>query len=68
MGAVSEYYRRSIKERSAEGQARAVARGATPWSRVLFGYLRRDNGTLEPDPQTVPVAQRVFEMRARASP
>lgn len=63
MGAVSEYYRRSIKERSGEGQARAVARGAVMWSRVPLGYLRRDNGTLEPDPQTVPLVRRVFEMR-----
>jgi DNA invertase Pin-like site-specific DNA recombinase len=31
LGAVSEYFKRSVKERSAEGQARAVARGATPW-------------------------------------
>jgi site-specific DNA recombinase len=64
MGAVSEYYRRSIKERSAEGQARAVARGATPWARVPLGYNRRDNGTLEVDPETAPIAQRAFEMRA----
>ncbi len=64
MGAVSEYFRRSAKERSGEGQARAVARGATPWARVQLGYLRRDDGTLEPDPNTAPVAQRVFEMRA----
>ncbi|HEY8764941.1 MAG TPA: recombinase family protein, partial [Solirubrobacteraceae bacterium] len=64
MGAVSEYYRRSIKERSAEGQARAVARGATPWSRVPLGYVRRENGTLEPDPETIPIVQLVFDMRA----
>ena len=64
MGAVSEYFRRSAKERSAEGQARAVARGATPWARVNVGYRRRDDGTLEPDPETVPLARRVFEMRA----
>lgn len=64
LGAVSEYQRRSIRERSAEGQARAVARGATPWSRVPIGYTRRDDGTLEPNPETVPIAKRAFEMRA----
>ncbi len=64
MGAVSEYFRRSAKERSAEGQARAVARGATPWARVNVGYRRCDDGTLEPDPETVPLARRAFEMRA----
>lgn len=67
MGAVSEYFRRSAKERSAEGQARAVARGATPWARVQLGYTRRDDGTLEPNPQEVPIVQRAFEMRAEGA-
>jgi DNA invertase Pin-like site-specific DNA recombinase len=45
MGAASEYFRRSAKERSAEGQARAVARGATPWARVdrIHPQRRRDS-------------------------
>jgi DNA invertase Pin-like site-specific DNA recombinase len=64
MGAVSEYFRRSAKERSAEGQARAVARGATPWARVPLGYTRRDDGTLEPNAEEVPIVQQAFEMRA----
>jgi site-specific DNA recombinase len=67
MGAVSEYFRRSAKERSAESQARAVARGATPWARVPIGYLRREDGTLAADPKTVPIAQRAFEMRAESA-
>ncbi len=67
MGAVSEYVRRSAKERSAEGQARAVARGATPWARVPLGYTRRENGTLEPDLQRVAIVERAFEMRGSGS-
>lgn len=67
MGAVSEYFRRSAKERSGEGQARAVARGAVPWSRVPIGYQRGENGTLAPDPQTVPIALRAYEMRAEGA-
>jgi len=63
LGAVSEYFKRSVKERSAEGQARAVARGATPWARVPVGY-DRSNGTLSPNPDEVPIAQRAFKMRA----
>ena len=63
LGAVTEYQRRSIRERSAEGQARAVARGATPWARVPLGYQRQEDGTYAPDPQAVPIARRVFEMR-----
>ncbi len=63
LGAVSEYFRRSAKERSAEGQARAVARGATPWARVPLGYTRRGDGTLEPNREEIPLVVRVFEMR-----
>jgi site-specific DNA recombinase len=66
MGAVSEYYRRSMRERSASGQAKAVARGATPWARVPAGYVRED-GTLSPDPAAVPIAQRAFTMRAEGA-
>jgi len=64
LGAVSEYFRRSARERSAEGQARAVARGATPWARVPLGYRRLDDGTLEPNPDEIPLVKKVFEMRA----
>jgi DNA invertase Pin-like site-specific DNA recombinase len=63
MGAVSEYFRRSSSERSAEGQARAVARGATPWARVQLGYIRREDGTLTPDPPRVQIVRRAFKMR-----
>jgi site-specific DNA recombinase len=64
MGAVSEYFRRSAKERSAEGQSRAVARGAMPWARVPLGYTRRADGTLEPNAAEIPIVQQVYEMRA----
>jgi site-specific DNA recombinase len=67
MGAVSEYFRRSAKERSAEGQARAVARGAVPWAREQLGYSRREDGTFQLDPQTAPLARRAFEMRAEGA-
>lgn len=67
MGAVSEYFRRSARERTARGQAQAVARGATPWARVPLGYTR-DNGVLSPDPETAPLVQRAFQMRAERVP
>lgn len=63
MGAVSEYVRRSIKERTAEGQARAVARGAVPWA-LQLGYKRAEDGTLEVDPIAAPLVRRAFQMRA----
>ena len=67
MGAVSEYFRRSARERTARGQAQAVARGATPWARVPLGYTR-DRGVLSPDPETAPLVQRAFQMRAERVP
>jgi site-specific DNA recombinase len=63
LGAVSEYQRRTTRERTAGAQARAVARGATPWARVPVGYDRR-NGTLSPNPDEVPIVRRAFQMRA----
>jgi DNA invertase Pin-like site-specific DNA recombinase len=66
LGAVNEYQRRSTRERVAEAQERAVARGATPWARVPLGYTRRD-GMLEPNPKEVPLVRQVFAMRADSS-
>ena len=63
LGAVNEYQRRTTTERTAGAQARAVARGATPWARVPLGY-DRSNGTLSPNPGEVPIVQRAFKMRA----
>jgi DNA invertase Pin-like site-specific DNA recombinase len=63
LGAINEYQRRTTTERTAGAQARAVARGATPWARVPLGY-DRSNGTLSPNPDEVPIVRRAFEMRA----
>lgn len=63
IGAVSEYYRRSVKERSGEAQAKAVANGVVPWPTIPPGYSRGEDGALVPD-ELAPVAVRAFEMRA----
>ncbi len=63
MGAVSEYQRRTAQERSAVGQARAVARGVAPWSQIPLGYRRADDGTYEREPSEVPIVERAYEMR-----
>ncbi len=63
LGAVNEYQRRTTTERTAGAQARAVARGATPWARVPLGY-DRSNGTLSPNPDEVPIVRLAFKMRA----
>ncbi len=64
LGAVAEYARRNAKERSGEAQARAVARGAMPWPNVPPGYLRGDDGALEPDPATREIVVEAFRLRA----
>src|SRR6202011_459614 len=65
MGAVSEYYRRSIRERSGDAERRAIERGVPPWADVTPGYRRRADRSFEPDPTTAPAVHRAFEMRAR---
>lgn len=64
IGTVSEYFRRSSAERSADAQARAVARGVVPWPRLTPGYRRGPTGVLEPDPVEAKVVRRGFEIRA----
>lgn len=67
LGAVSEYHRRTAKERSAEAQVRAVARGVLPWPNVTPGYLRGPDGVLTPDPGTAPAVAEAFRMRAEGT-
>ena len=67
LGAVAEHMRRSIGERTAAGQKRAVERGAVPWARIPLGYTRSNSGTLQIDPETAPIAKRAFEMRAEGT-
>jgi DNA invertase Pin-like site-specific DNA recombinase len=64
IGAVSEYYRRSVKERSGEAQARAVLRGVLPYPNVPPGYLRGPDRKLVADPRVAPIVAQAFRMRA----
>lgn len=64
IGAVSEYYRRSVKERSGEAQAAAVRRGVLPWPKIPPGYRRGPSGALEPDPATRETVVEAFRLRA----
>ncbi|HKE76638.1 MAG TPA: recombinase family protein [Acidimicrobiales bacterium] len=64
LGMVAEYHRRSTAERTAGAKADAVARGVPPFPRIPFGLRRRDDGTLEPDPETADLVVDAFEMRA----
>ena len=66
LGIVSEYVRRSMKERTAGAQERAVARGAWPVGRVPLGYVRNPDGTLgvDPDQSMVALVRDAYRMRA----
>lgn len=67
IGAVSEYYRRSVGERSREAQAMAVARGVPPWPNIPPGYVRGEDGRLVAGEDAGLVAD-AFAMRARGEP
>ncbi len=66
LGAVAEYARRTAAERSAEAQARAVARGVLPWPNVPPGYDRGVDGVLAPNSDADAVRE-AFQMRAGGS-
>jgi DNA invertase Pin-like site-specific DNA recombinase len=63
IGAVNEYVRLSIGERSAEGQALALAEGRFPGT-LIPGLRRDEHGQVEIDPVTAPAAAEAFRMRA----
>lgn len=74
LGAVSEYYRRSAKDRGNQTADSAMVRGVA--NRVPLGYMRNadsngvktipelDGKALVLDPETAPYLKRIFEMRA----
>jgi DNA invertase Pin-like site-specific DNA recombinase len=74
LGAVSEYYRRSAKDRGNQTADSVAARGVAV--RVPFGYRRNagpdglrtsadlDNKALVPDRESAPYVERIFRMRA----
>lgn len=67
LGLVAEYQRRTTAERTAEAQARAVARGVPPWPGAPVGYRRGEDGRLQPD-ETAPIVAEAFRMRAAGAP
>lgn len=66
LGAVNEYTRRSIRERTRGAQERAVARGVPPWPNVTPGYQRKGDGRYEPSP-AAPAVREAFAMRAEGA-
>jgi site-specific DNA recombinase len=67
LGMVAEYARRVTGERTADAKRRAVARGVPPFPNVPPGYRRRDDASLEPDPDQAPAVAEAFALRAGGS-
>jgi site-specific DNA recombinase len=64
LGLMADYQRRSIRERVAGAQVRAIERGVPVSPRVPLGYTREKSSPLALDPQTAPIVEQVFRMRA----
>ena len=67
MGAVFQYFAEVTGEKVTAAQARAVARGVLPNSRIVPGYVRGEDGVLETVDEFVPVVRKVFERRDRGA-
>ena len=69
LGAVSEYHRRTTRERTQGAKRRAIERGVPTFPRIVPGYRLRKDGEgktlgLEPDPETKDAVAEAFELRA----
>ncbi|HEX2103078.1 MAG TPA: recombinase family protein [Solirubrobacteraceae bacterium] len=67
LGAFAEDYRRSVKERSGEAQARAVARGVITFPNVPPPLRVNEEGFAEPIPEQVPIVNEALRMRAEGA-
>src|SRR5947199_8689978 len=67
MGAVFQYFAEVTGEKVTAAQARAVARGVLPNSRIVPGYMRGEDGVLVVVPELAPVVRELFERRDRGA-
>ena len=68
MGAVFQYFAEVTGEKVTAAQARAVARGVLPNSRIVPGYVRGEDSVLVVVGELAPVVREVFERRDRGAP
>lgn len=62
--ALAEFELDRIRENWDVARSHAIARGVPVNSRIKTGYRRREDGRLEPDPETAPVIRELFLRRA----
>ena len=67
MGAVFQYFAEVTGEKVTAAQARAVARGVLPNSRIVPGYMRGEDGVLVLVPELAAVVREVFQRRDRGA-
>jgi site-specific DNA recombinase len=67
LGAVAEYHRDVVRERSGEAQRRAITRGVPPFSHIPPGYRRGPDGVLVVHEAEARLVAEAFAMRARDS-
>ena len=67
MGAVFQYFAEVTGEKVTAAQARAVARGVLPNSRIVPGYMRGQDGVLVVVPELAPVVRETFQRRDRGA-
>src|SRR5436305_3087729 len=67
MGAVFQYFAEMTGEKVTAAQARAVARGVLPNSRIVPGYMRGQDGLLVVVPELAAVVREVFQRRDRGA-
>ena len=63
LGSFSEFERNVITERTTEGRRRKAEDGGHACGEVPLGYRKNGDGELEPDPETAPIVQRIFQLR-----
>lgn len=64
LGMMSEYYKRSVGERTADSKQANIDRGVPPFPRITPAYVRREDGTLAPHPTNAPLVREASKMRA----
>jgi site-specific DNA recombinase len=64
LGAFAEYQRDTARERSGEGQRRAVERGVPPFPTIPPGYRRGEDGRLVIQPDEARIVAGAFRLRA----
>lgn len=67
LGAVAEYSRRVVAERTQDAKRRAVERGVPPFANIPPGYRRDKDARLEIDPGPAKAVREAFKMRAGGS-